>query len=111
MSTRGQTNVLTRTTAILAAAFFVTSIALTILSRFQAGPASILDNVQSAPAPISVDSPADAAGGGAGAGGSGGGDATNGPGILDELQAITPVPTGEDSAPATTPASPQVPTD
>ncbi|MCB1495699.1 MAG: preprotein translocase subunit SecG [Bauldia sp.] len=108
MSTRGQTNVLTRTTAILAAAFFATSIALTILSRFQGGPASILDNVQSEPAPISADTPADAAGGD---GASGGGDATNGPGILDELQAITPVPTGEDTAPATEPAGPQVPTD
>ncbi|MEP2117686.1 MAG: preprotein translocase subunit SecG [Bauldia litoralis] len=103
MSTRGQTNVLTRTTAILAAAFFATSIALTILSRYQAGPASILDNVEPTPAPISTED----TGGGAGGSGSG----TSGPGILDELQAITPVPTGESDAPATDPASPQVPTD
>lgn len=100
MSTRGQTNVLTRTTAILAAAFFATSIALTILSRYQAGPASILDNVDPTPAPISTED----TGGGSGSG-------TSGPGILDELQAITPVPTGESDAPAADPASPQVPTD
>ncbi len=62
MSSRGQTNVLTRTTAILAAAFFATSIALTILSRFQGGPASILDDVRTTPAPISTEAPADGAG-------------------------------------------------
>ncbi len=64
MSTRGQTNVLTRTTAILAAAFFATSIALTLISRFEENPASILNNVQSTPAPISTDG---TAGGTAGA--------------------------------------------
>ena len=37
MSGRGAANLMTRTTAILAAAFFLTSIALTILAR---GPAS-----------------------------------------------------------------------
>lgn len=102
MSTRGQTNVLTRTTAILAAAFFATSIALTIVSRFQDSPASILDNVQTAPAPTTED-------GGGPADGIAGGGASDGPGILDELQAITPVPTGESDTP-TEPATPQVPT-
>lgn len=104
MSTRGQTNVLTRTTAILAAAFFATSIALTIVSRFQDRPASILDNVQTAPAPTTTED-----GGGAAAGGAIGGSGTDGPGILDELQAITPVPTGESDTPSE-PATPQVPT-
>jgi preprotein translocase subunit SecG len=125
LSTRGQTNVLTRTTAILAAAFFATSIALTVLSRFQENPAAILDNVQTTPAPISTDNAggapaADTSGtaGSAAAGGAGGaGTTNNGPGILDELQKITPVPTGQPDSttgqPQSTdgaPATPQVPT-
>jgi preprotein translocase subunit SecG len=44
-SSRGVGNALTRTTAILAVAFFVTSIALTLLATRRAGPGSILDNV------------------------------------------------------------------
>jgi preprotein translocase subunit SecG len=47
MSARGQANVLTRATAILAAAFFITSIGLTLLTRFGDRPASILDRIQS----------------------------------------------------------------
>jgi preprotein translocase subunit SecG len=47
MTARGQANVLTRTTAILAAAFFITSIGLTLLTRFGDRPASILDRIQS----------------------------------------------------------------
>ncbi len=44
MTGRGSANVLTRTTTILAAAFFVTSITLTLLAR-QTGPLpSIFDN-------------------------------------------------------------------
>lgn len=49
MTSRGTANVLTRTTAILATIFFVTSIALTILPRFLGG-GSILDSV-GGPAP------------------------------------------------------------
>ena len=119
MSTRGQTNVLTRTTAILAAAFFATSIALTLISRFQESPGSILDSVQSTPAPISTDGTAGgtagAVGGAAGDQGTGG-TATNGPGILDELQKITPVPgatpdtqTGQPQSTGNQPAAPQTP--
>ena len=56
MSVRGTGNVLTRTTAILAAAFFATSIILTVMTRFADRPASILDNVPAAnttaPAPV-----------------------------------------------------------
>jgi preprotein translocase subunit SecG len=44
MTTRGQGNVLTRSTAILAAAFFATSIALTILARMSGGGGSILES-------------------------------------------------------------------
>ncbi len=44
LATRGQGNVLTRSTAILAAAFFATSIALTLLARVNSGGGSILDS-------------------------------------------------------------------
>lgn len=43
MTGRGQANVLTRATAILAALFFLTSLALTILAGQQSGPRSIFD--------------------------------------------------------------------
>lgn len=53
-SARGVGNTLTRTTAILALAFFVTSIALTVLSTKRSGGGSIFDSVpttqQQAPA-------------------------------------------------------------
>ncbi|HEX2887749.1 preprotein translocase subunit SecG [Vineibacter terrae] len=55
MSTRGQANLLTRTTAILAGTFFATSIALAILAGTHSKPSSIMDQGkppagQSAPA-------------------------------------------------------------
>jgi preprotein translocase subunit SecG len=43
MTTRGQGNVLTRSTAILAGVFFATSIVLTVLARMGGQPTSILD--------------------------------------------------------------------
>jgi len=43
MTARGSANVLTRTTAILAALFFATAIGLTILSELDRGSSSILD--------------------------------------------------------------------
>src|SRR4249919_3639780 len=48
LSTRSQGNVLTRATAILAIGFFATSLALTLLARFQEKPSSILDTVPAA---------------------------------------------------------------
>lgn len=48
MSARGAANALTRTTGILAAAFFVTSIALGLLARFDERPSDILDRVPAA---------------------------------------------------------------
>lgn len=45
MSGRGAANVLTRTTAILAAAFFVTSIGLTILARQETGEGSVTETI------------------------------------------------------------------
>jgi preprotein translocase subunit SecG len=49
MSGRGQANFLTRLTAGLAAAFFVTSISLTLLARQGARPVSPLDAPISSP--------------------------------------------------------------
>jgi preprotein translocase subunit SecG len=56
MSTRGQANLLTRTTAILAGTFFATSIVLAILAGTHGKPTSIMDQRkppagQSAPVP------------------------------------------------------------
>ena len=49
MTGRGTANLLTRATAALAAAFFLTSITLTILAKQSNAPTSILDRVQGAP--------------------------------------------------------------
>ena len=48
MSSRGQANVLTRATALLALGFFITSIGLTVLAQTGAGPSSILDQIPDA---------------------------------------------------------------
>jgi len=45
-SSRGVGNALTRTTAILAVAFFATSITLSIMARGSRTPISVFDNVQ-----------------------------------------------------------------
>jgi len=55
LTSRGTSNVLSRTTAILAATFFVTSLVLSILAGWERKPSSILQNTgapagQSAPA-------------------------------------------------------------
>lgn len=57
MSARGTANVLTRTTAILAGAFFITSIVLTILAKGEASAPSILETAPNAPikAPLGND--------------------------------------------------------
>ena len=46
-SSRGAANLLTRTTAVLAACFFATSITLTIMARGTSQPSSAFDGVQS----------------------------------------------------------------
>ncbi|RMF10728.1 MAG: preprotein translocase subunit SecG [Alphaproteobacteria bacterium] len=50
MSARGAANLLTRTTAILAACFFATSIGLTILAQQQSGSRSLMDVPAALPA-------------------------------------------------------------
>lgn len=45
MSARGTANALTRTTAILATLFFITSIGLGLLARYESKPSDILDRI------------------------------------------------------------------
>jgi preprotein translocase subunit SecG len=78
LSSRSQGNVLTRTTAILAAAFFATSLALTVISRLTAPPSAILNNIPakaaqpSAPTAAGAPAPATGAAPAAGAPSTGG---------------------------------------
>jgi preprotein translocase subunit SecG len=84
MSARGAANALTRTTAILAAAFFATSIILGVLAKINEGPNTVLERI-----PTQTEQ--------------GGGE-----GILDQITppgADSTIPGGEDSEPA----APQVP--
>ncbi|MEM8542277.1 MAG: preprotein translocase subunit SecG [Pseudomonadota bacterium] len=50
MSARGAADTLTRTTAILAACFFATSVALGLVARYGDDPATILDRIGTDPA-------------------------------------------------------------
>src|SRR5262249_27241247 len=50
MTGRSAANLLTRTTAILAGAFLITSLALAVLAAHRGGPRSILDTPASGPA-------------------------------------------------------------
>jgi len=45
MSARGTANALTRTTAILATLFFITSLALGVLARYESRPSDILNRI------------------------------------------------------------------
>jgi len=53
LTSRGTSNVLTRTTAILAAAFFATSLILSILAGIERKPRSILQDPNALAAPAS----------------------------------------------------------
>lgn len=88
MTARGAANALTRATAILAAAFFVTSLGLSLLARYGERPLDILDRV---PAASSGQGVLDQLGGST-SGGSTSGDATAKP----------PAQNGDASAPAQT---------
>jgi preprotein translocase subunit SecG len=94
LTSRGTANVLTRTTAILAALFFVTSLVLSILAGMERKPHSVLQG-QTPPAgqPAAPGAPAPPAPGG---------------GILDTLRGGGQAPAGAPPAPAA-PAGPQVP--
>jgi preprotein translocase subunit SecG len=59
MSSRGQANLLTRTTAILFAAFCITSLTLVLMAQPSSNrPRSIADDVNPAPAPTQPAQPA-----------------------------------------------------
>ncbi|CTQ64169.1 preprotein translocase subunit SecG [Roseibium alexandrii] len=68
MSSRGTANVLTRATAILAVAFFATSLTLSLIASNEDSPASILDAAPAAtsdaPAASGADTDTGAGGGG-----------------------------------------------
>ena len=93
MTGRGTANVLTRTTALLAAGFFLTSLALSWLAGLNRHPASIINGGATAPAgqqaPASPNAPL----------------STSGHGLLDQFRSSAP-PANETS-PA--PSGPQVP--
>jgi preprotein translocase subunit SecG len=95
MTARGAANALTRTTGILALAFFTTSLALSLLARYGERPIDILDRQ-----PVQTEQ----------------GEKPGGSGILDQLggnDAATPPAPSENgsTAPATNtqPAAPGVP--
>ena len=82
---RGQANALTRATAILAAIFFVTSIALTVMASYGRAPSSIFEGVTPPTAPA--------------------GQPNSGGGVLDQLKQLQQSP----AAPPTAPAAPEPP--
>ena len=103
MTARGAANALTRTTGILAVAFFATSLTLSIIARYADRPIDILDR---APAQTQVPGSAgvlDQLGGNNSAAAPAGTATAPAP-----ADAATPPATGETTAP--TPAQPQVPT-
>jgi preprotein translocase subunit SecG len=58
MSARGSANLLTRTTAILAGGFMMTSLILAMLAGTQTKPRSIIDGMPAAPAAATGEAPA-----------------------------------------------------
>jgi preprotein translocase subunit SecG len=92
LTNRGSANVLTRTTAILAGVFFLSSLVLSVLAGLERKPASIL---QSTGAPASQPGPAAPAPTGGGSGG----------GLLDALRQGG----GGEGPAGGTPGGPQVP--
>jgi preprotein translocase subunit SecG len=104
MTARGAANALTRATAILAIAFFATSLTLSVIARYGERTIDILDRVPAA---------------GQGEGGAGvldqlGGSDAPAPAVPTGDDAATPpvapaVPTGDDAAAPAAPAAPAVP--
>jgi preprotein translocase subunit SecG len=93
LSSRGTANVLTRTTAMLAAAFFATSLVLSILAGWNRHPGSILNTGAPASQPGSPSAPLS--------------PPPSGGGVLDQLRGQQ-APAGQ-PAPAPAPTGPQVP--
>jgi preprotein translocase subunit SecG len=107
LSSRGTANVLSRTTALLAAGFFVTSLVLSWWASFQRHPASIINIGAPASQGAPAGTPQPPQSGQGGQGGQGGG-------LLNELEKGFPtLPSGPRTVPgqepAPAPAGPQVP--
>jgi len=103
LSSRGTANVLSRTTALLAAGFFVTSLVLSWWASFQRHPASIINTGAPASQEAPAGTPQPPQSGQSGQGG-----------LLNELQKGFPtLPAGPRTAPeqpfAPAPTGPQVP--
>jgi preprotein translocase subunit SecG len=101
MTGRGTANVLTRTTALLAAGFFITSLALSLLASHNRQPVSLIPGgaapAQQTPAPGNATLPTTPLNSGTG-------------GILPELGGGTPPQPNTPAAPAApAPGGPQVP--
>ena len=98
LTSRGTANVLSRTTALLAAGFFVTSLVLSWLASFQRHPASIINT--GAPASQEAPSPQAPTPG-------------QGGGLLNQLQKGVPNlpsgPAGQSQGQQPAPSGPQVP--
>jgi preprotein translocase subunit SecG len=92
MTGRGQANVLTRATAILAGLFFLTSLALTVHANLVRAPKSILEDVTTQPKP-QVPNPTTAPSGT----------------VLDELQKLEEQRQSQTPTPTPTPTQPQTP--
>ncbi len=58
MSNRSAGNVLTRSTAVLAVAFFATSLGLALISKYQSHPSDILERLPGQSAPAATERPA-----------------------------------------------------
>lgn len=86
MTARGAANALTRATAILATLFFITSLGLSIMARYQERPIDILDRLPA--------------------------DQGSGQGVLDQLGGSNePAPAPAPAAPADSNAAPAAPSD
>jgi preprotein translocase subunit SecG len=94
MTGRGQANALTRTTAVLAGLFFLTSLVLTIFASWGSAPRSIFEGVNPGPAaPAGQAAPEG-----------------QGPGVLEQLQRLQgEQPSAAPPAAPAAPTSPQVP--
>ena len=118
MTGRGQANALTRATAILAALFFTTSIALAIMAHRSAAPRSILDEAgtpqgqtQQTDKPVNADNLLDTLRqGGAGPGGAGQPSSvpTDAPAKAATPAPAAPAPAAP-AAPAPAPGTPDAP--
>ena len=112
MTGRGTANVLTRTTALLAAGFFITSLALSLLAAHNREPVSLIPGgspAQQAPAPGAPSPVAPLNSGNNGLLGQLGGGGGNAPSANSPSAKAPTAPSPAPAAPAPAPSGPQVP--